>query len=421
MGFAQGIQAGQAIARQWDPYATSKGDPYDVMRSLSSSRKRGGARGVQMGAANMALKERAMALQERQQKMAEEQFEINRHRQATQDRQSQLTAMEARPGQIESEYQQEIQGIDRTAGQQEAMRGQSVDKQRDSDFKTAQWGLATGNTDAITSYFDKYGNPDSKIDSMEFGPEGKDVIVKFSGQDKDAYFSKKDFMRKFMIFASPQTEKSLEKMGEQEAQKRERKPGRNPYRVTVAQAGKEYDNQFTDAMGNPKKDAPDKESWTKDYVTRHEEMGAGDAIESRKREISRQRYKTGKTVVSYSDGSRDILGADGSVEFSEGGTPKQGAIPSSKEKGQIVRGKIEQPSKEKAAPKEASRGAKASKEASVSTENSITYTDKSGNKIRVSIDEATGKIVKKKVKKDDDSDSDSDSDSKSTSKSSSSD
>ena len=56
MGFAQGIQAGQAIARQWDPYASSKGDPYSVMRSLSA-RKGGGARGVQMGAANMALKE----------------------------------------------------------------------------------------------------------------------------------------------------------------------------------------------------------------------------------------------------------------------------------------------------------------------------------------------------------------------------
>ena len=125
MGFAQGIQAGQAIARQWDPYAMSKGDPYSVMGHLTS-RRRGGARGVQMGAAQMAIKEREMAIAERKQKMAEEQFEINRHRQAVQDRRDQLEAEEQGKRRAETDYQQKIQGIDENANRQDEIKRQST-------------------------------------------------------------------------------------------------------------------------------------------------------------------------------------------------------------------------------------------------------------------------------------------------------
>jgi len=325
MGFAQGVAAGRAIQGQWDAVATPKSNPYAIASTLM--RPGPGPRVIKSQAADIALKERALDLEEQKLQMAREAANEARmrqealDRQAYEDKQRELAlksrAMDqAEEGAIQKRYQSSVD----FANKQEAVSAKMGEKQRQDDYALAKQGLAVGNPAPIIEFFDKWGNPDARIENIEFGPDGKDMLVQFSNQEKPAYFKNKDeFFKGLMAFGDPNVEKALLESATKvkSAKAKGKKEGRNPYRVTHNEAAKEYDKQWTE-YGELKEGAPPREEWINNYIAKHEAMGGsrvpakkGPTGPTIKSEVRRK--EDGAILRTWTDGTQEVIEPDGTV------------------------------------------------------------------------------------------------------------
>lgn len=320
MGFAAGITAGRASAPNWDAAISRPGNPYAIASSLM--RPGPGPTVIRDKAAELALKQKELDLRAREAALQEQKlkqdYEIAQRQAAVGEQNAATNAMEAknRTAQL-ANANQVNQGTlalnERKQGFEEAKAA------RQNAFNMARWGVATNNSQAVMDYINQYGDPKANIESLEFGPDGKDVLVKFSGQDKPVYFKSKDeFYRGFLALTDPRVERSMLELAAKKEAAKTKKKTTNPYKVTVAQAAKEYDKRWLDMAGEPKPDAPDRETWINDYVRKHAQMGGQAAQGEKKATVvteKRSRDGSGNKLREWSDGTKEVVNPKGEVLY----------------------------------------------------------------------------------------------------------
>lgn len=434
MGFAQGVAAGRAAAGTWDSAIHRPGNPYSVMSSIS--RPGPGPTVIRDRAAELALKQKEFDLAERKQALAENlaqhTMEMDKQKmalqQTTEENRAALGSRAAGVSERQAGVQEGTLGLKQKAfdvGQQQV--------QRKNDFNMAKWGLAADNPAPIIDYFNKYGDPNSKIDNIEFGPNGTDLMVTFSGQKKPAYFkTKDDFYKSLLSFADPRVEAAIINTASKERVAKIQAGTKSPTKVTMAQALKEYDSRFKDPSGQLKPDAPpDKDAWARKFVT--ENMGGEGATQkggAGPQMVSETPGQGGKKLREWSDGTKEIVAPDGSVQYvksPDGVTYKPGtlgfkryrktssptgesftkgnrALPQPgqaeyvgrEEEAEIWKGKIPKDAKNVTSQETGALGGGEDKK-SRGKGVSATYVDKkTGDTIRIKLD-AGGKVVEKKV------------------------
>jgi len=317
MSFAEGIAAGTRVAELRDSTLSSNFNPWAVMAYLR--RPTAAPRIIRDNAAELALKQKQLELEERKIALAEEQA---RKASALAERQ-----------QVFSEINQDR--ADTLAQRRQALEerkfetslGMTREKQQEQrDFALAKWGLATNNPQPIIDYFQKYGNKGVYVESMEFGPDG-DILVKFSNQKKPAYFKSKDeFYTAFMGFADPKVQAELIKR-KTEIEKAKinalakARQGANPYKITLTQAYKEYDARFREPSGELKPDAPDRDTWARNFVAQNMAFGALQqpqliTVTSQAQQgYTEKRKPTGEFLRIWDDGTKEYFAPNGQLQY----------------------------------------------------------------------------------------------------------
>jgi hypothetical protein len=227
MGFIQGVAAGAAIRdRNTDLYrptnpALSYAGITEAPRAMGGRNVLGSPPEVDLGGMNPAAihqKAAEMVLREKELDLAKTQAlvdltnaqagAINQKRRS--DILNQPTADEwlaGRNKQIEGEYQDRLKGI--ATG--EAMTNARTDRVQEEDFRNAMFAAHTGNGEAVKEYINRYGRPESRVADIQFSPNGNgEVLVRFEGQDKPAFFASPEQLYKGLLFwTSPQSKKAV--------------------------------------------------------------------------------------------------------------------------------------------------------------------------------------------------------------------
>ena len=326
MGFIQGIQAGEQSANMWEKAALPRFNPYQAMAYIK--RPTAAPRIIRDNAAEIALKQKALELEERKVAAMEQAARANQD-------------MAERVQEHQENLDWEKMGIaDRAQGLAErkegfeeqkwatAKRMTQQQKQRQNDFALAKWGLAVNNPKPIIDYFNKYGEKKANIEQIQFGPDN-DLLVKFSGIKKPAYFRSKDeFYSSLMVFADPKVQEALIKQKTELAKAainaRGKKGQKNPLAVNWSQAAKEYDVRYKDPAGNYKPNAPDRETWIRNYILEHQALGTQGAGQQRTGAARQPDYedvvspRTGDRLRRWSDGIQEVIAPNGEVKAVKG-------------------------------------------------------------------------------------------------------
>jgi len=331
MGFVEGLRAGTEAARFYDAVALPRFNPFAAMAYVR--RPTAAPRIIRDNAAELALKQKQLELEERKIALAEEQA-----RKASALAERQQVFSEINQDRVNTLAQRK-QGLEERKF--ETSLGMTREKQQEQrDFALAKWGLATNNPQPIIDYFQKYGNKGVYVESMEFGPDG-DILVKFSNQKKPAYFKSKDeFYTAFMGFADPQVQKEIIKSKTELEKARISAAGKkaitNPFKVTLAQAYKEYDARFREPSGELKPNAPDRDTWARNFIA--ENMVAGQVTpgaqaqqQAGQPQLIQEKVdrRTGNRLRRWSDGTQELLAPTGEVQYvksPDGVIYKQGSI-----------------------------------------------------------------------------------------------
>jgi len=331
MGFAEGIAAGTRVAELRDRWALPRFNPWAAMAYIR--RPTAPPRIIIDRAKDLALKQKKLELEERRIALAEQQ---ERNRVALAERAEYFNEINQDRA---NALAQRRQGLEERKF--ETGLGMTREKQQeDRDFALAKWGLATNNPQPIIDYFQKYGNQGVEIENMEFGPDG-DILVKFSNQKKPAYFKSKDeFYAAFMGFADPQVQKEIIRSKTNLEKARitasAKAAGANPYKITLAQAYKEYDARFREPSGELKPNAPDRDTWARNFIA--ENMAAGQVTpgaqaqqQAGQPQLIQEKVdrRTGNRLRRWSDGTQELLAPTGEVQYvksPDGVIYKQGSI-----------------------------------------------------------------------------------------------
>lgn len=332
-GFTAGIAMGQRVAKQWD-YSADK-TPYAIMPHLKVDIPRPAR--IRYRAATKAIAEKEQELREREMKLREamisQQLRESRERsrlgrslalrRADLEEQRTWADIEAkraateREGKITSLREKEIGIRERGQGLKEKeFQAKELERQKQEDYALAKWGLATNNPEPILNFFKKYGKEGVEIERIEFGPDGVDMQVWYKGHKQPEYFKDKEqFFSHLLAFANPKLEAKLQETAVKEAAKAKKgKTGASIYKVTMAQALKEWERRFLDPTGRPKPGAPDKDQWARQYVTEMARAGMQPEKRGMGMEYKDIPLRDGRIKRVWQDGTMEILTKDGVVQ-----------------------------------------------------------------------------------------------------------
>ena len=160
---------------------------------------------------------------------------------------------------IESGYQERLKSI----GAEEAMQQGREDQAQADDFRSAMMGVHLRDANAVKNFINKYGDPQTNVADVIFGPENDPgVIVAYEDGKKSYFKDAEQFYRGFMFWMDPKAEKIIG-----ERTKREKEEGKEEEKKVMDRAkiwndlDKTYDSRFEDPAGNTKPDAPDRDTW----------------------------------------------------------------------------------------------------------------------------------------------------------------
>lgn len=205
-------------------------------------------------AAEMVLKEKEMDLQKSAMELektkaltalAQEQTKSEAQRRGVAIEQEPFNRQTA----IDTEYKRRV-----TQGQEDWAAGETrlaatdkwrKDQQRD-DYKRSMAGLFQGNGEAIKNYINKYGDPNTNVDKIEFAPDGTGglIVTPTPGKDgkptKPMFFSDpQKFHDAFMFFMHPDSSAMIQQGG---------KGGEGETKLSPADAGKIANDAKKNAM-----------------------------------------------------------------------------------------------------------------------------------------------------------------------------
>lgn len=426
MGFAQGVQAGTQAASRWGGGSRSKSNPYQAMGAIDATLKQLNKRlhpaMIRNTAAGMANNQRAIELQERKQDFIESQAALaqrnkeDERRWAAENKVGEELNEQAGLSPKGSPGEEYREGMGEIREQEKHEWGMSKAKQAE-DFKMVQWAVANRKAGPIVEFINRYGDKSANLRGISWNEKGEVLVFPENEQEQPGYFkNNEELMKSFVGFLNPKVEaQALRLAGDAAGEKRkDREQDRKDYAtynkkdVTTAQlrqlrndSRKRYDKEFTNVLGEPKENAPDKEKWISEDVQKELKAvgaagpGEGAISEPGEPGAGVKRYKdakTGNTLIVYPGGKREVLDPSGKVLATKGGEKKGPAGETDLQWDEA----IDVAAKADKAEKEAKLPPKEKKK--VSRYGSATYTDpKTGKKMKATM-AADGTITTEEVK-----------------------
>lgn len=314
MGFAQGAAIGQRAREQTHPMMNVGGavNPQalqgmvgsPVVKAPQMQRGGGGAR-RELNPSAIHRRAAELTLQEQELKNQELALQVEELKEANKIQgDERRRAIEREPFEksqmIEGQYQDRLGSI--AAG--EAMdRGRHEDRRGD-DYKAALFAAHVGNPEPVMNYVNEYGNPDARIESVDFAPDGSgELIITYPGGGKEFYKSPEDFFKGFLFWMGPDAEKAMASKKGISVKDRH---------SIMSGLEKSYDDQFKDPGGHLLPDAPDRDTWLAEKYK--ERTGEDWALDQKQGAVTRPGAAPGEpppNTVRGPDGKLYEQGADG--------------------------------------------------------------------------------------------------------------